>query len=316
MQDADGEARGQVGLAVARGVQPGHDLQDRRLAGAVRADDADLGAREERHGDVIEDDLVAHGLAGLLHGVDKFGQFSFSSRNRPGQRSRRPHVHRPDAIPRRREPRAAVRRRPTVCRTRWGGRAGPGERGHPAGLFHPPGSRADWSHKVKRRSRSCQCHGAGAAGAPGRVQLASGARPAQARPRPAPGRAARRLVVSVGRGRVPAGRSVGHAQDRPVPGRRAVLAHQRRQVRGGRPGAGGPGHDRRDDRRGGRRVEPQERNRPGAGPDAGAVRGPRPGVQPGLRQRHQRPGHQGQVRLAAGAGAAGPGRLLRQQHGR
>src|SRR4029079_12805978 len=52
--------------------------QNGRLAGAVRADNSDLGARVERHGDVIEDDLVAHGLAGLLHGVNEFGHFRSS----------------------------------------------------------------------------------------------------------------------------------------------------------------------------------------------------------------------------------------------
>ena len=48
-------------------------LQDRRLAGAVGADDADLGAGIERHRDVVEDDLVAVRLAGFGHGVDELG---------------------------------------------------------------------------------------------------------------------------------------------------------------------------------------------------------------------------------------------------
>src|SRR5699024_12837384 len=58
----------------ARGglVEPRNDLEDGGLAGAVGADHADLRARVEAHGHVIEDDLVAHGLAGLVHGVDKF----------------------------------------------------------------------------------------------------------------------------------------------------------------------------------------------------------------------------------------------------
>lgn len=44
-QDADGRFRVEERLAVAGLVQPGHDLQDRRLAGAVRPDDTDLGSR-------------------------------------------------------------------------------------------------------------------------------------------------------------------------------------------------------------------------------------------------------------------------------
>src|SRR5699024_9828702 len=50
---------------------------DGGLAGAVGADHADLRARVEAHGHVIEDDLVAHGLAGLVHGVDEFSQLVF-----------------------------------------------------------------------------------------------------------------------------------------------------------------------------------------------------------------------------------------------
>ena len=46
-------------------------LQDGRLAGAVGPDDADLRAREERQRDVVEDDLVAVGLARLGHDVDE-----------------------------------------------------------------------------------------------------------------------------------------------------------------------------------------------------------------------------------------------------
>ena len=73
MQDADGVARRQLGLTVGRGVEAGHDLEDRGLAGTVRADDADLGAGQERHRDVVEDELVADRLARLGHGVDELG---------------------------------------------------------------------------------------------------------------------------------------------------------------------------------------------------------------------------------------------------
>src|SRR5699024_379155 len=44
------------------------------LAGAVGTDHADLGTRIEAHGDVIEDDLLADGLAGLVHGVNELCQ--------------------------------------------------------------------------------------------------------------------------------------------------------------------------------------------------------------------------------------------------
>ena len=51
-------------------VEAGHDLEQRRLAGAVGPDDADLGAVQEREGDVVEDDLVAVGLAHVAQGED------------------------------------------------------------------------------------------------------------------------------------------------------------------------------------------------------------------------------------------------------
>ncbi len=70
-QDADGRFRVEERLAVAGLVQPGHDLEDGRLARAVRSDHTDLGTRVEAHGDVIEDDLVTVRLAHLLHRVDK-----------------------------------------------------------------------------------------------------------------------------------------------------------------------------------------------------------------------------------------------------
>src|SRR5690606_23452426 len=48
-------------------------LEDRGLTRTVRADHADLGSRQERHRHVVEDELVAHLLAGAHHGVDVFG---------------------------------------------------------------------------------------------------------------------------------------------------------------------------------------------------------------------------------------------------
>ncbi len=71
-QDADGKARGEGSLAVGRGVEPRHDLQDRRLTGAVRADHTDLRAGKERHCDVIENELFADRLARANHLINVF----------------------------------------------------------------------------------------------------------------------------------------------------------------------------------------------------------------------------------------------------
>ena len=72
-QVADGEAGRQPRLAGEPVVEAGHDPQQARLAGAVRADDADLGARVERERDVLEDRPVGRVVAGELVGrVDEF----------------------------------------------------------------------------------------------------------------------------------------------------------------------------------------------------------------------------------------------------
>ena len=71
---ADGEAGRQARLAHEPVVEPGHDPQQGRLAGAVRPDDADLGARVERQRDVLEDGAVGRVVPGELVGaVDEFG---------------------------------------------------------------------------------------------------------------------------------------------------------------------------------------------------------------------------------------------------
>ena len=70
-EDADGVAGAQRGIAVGRLLQTRHDLQDGGLARTVRADHADLRARQEREGHVVEDDLVAVGLPRLAQGVDE-----------------------------------------------------------------------------------------------------------------------------------------------------------------------------------------------------------------------------------------------------
>ena len=71
LQNADGGVIGQEGVAVVGLVQISHDPQDTRLAGAIGADDTDLGAREEAQCDVVQDHLVAVCLADLLHRVDE-----------------------------------------------------------------------------------------------------------------------------------------------------------------------------------------------------------------------------------------------------
>jgi hypothetical protein len=58
LEQADGRAGRQLRLAAILLVDPGHDPQQRRLAGAVEAEHADLGAREERERDVLEDLFV------------------------------------------------------------------------------------------------------------------------------------------------------------------------------------------------------------------------------------------------------------------
>ena len=70
-QDPDGVARHQARLAVGRLLEPGHHPQQGRLAGAVRPDDADLRAGQERERDVVEDDLVAVRLAHGTHLIDE-----------------------------------------------------------------------------------------------------------------------------------------------------------------------------------------------------------------------------------------------------
>ena len=55
-----------MGLAVGNVLKAGDDLEQRGLAGAVGAHDADLGARVHAHRDVVQDHLVMDGLAGLV----------------------------------------------------------------------------------------------------------------------------------------------------------------------------------------------------------------------------------------------------------
>jgi hypothetical protein len=58
LEHADGRAGGERRLAAVLLVDSRHDPQQRRLAGAVVAEHADLGARKEGQRDVVEHRLV------------------------------------------------------------------------------------------------------------------------------------------------------------------------------------------------------------------------------------------------------------------
>jgi hypothetical protein len=75
LQDAHRVTRHKPGLAVGRLLQASHHPQQGRLAGAVRADRADLGAGQEGQRHLVQDDLAVEGLPGmaesenLVHGA-------------------------------------------------------------------------------------------------------------------------------------------------------------------------------------------------------------------------------------------------------
>ncbi len=72
LEVADAGALGDPALAVKFGVDAGHDAQQRRLAGAVDAEHADLGVRVERQMDVIQHLLAGRiGLGQALHVIDE-----------------------------------------------------------------------------------------------------------------------------------------------------------------------------------------------------------------------------------------------------
>ena len=65
------------GLAVDVGVHARHDAQQGGFAGAVQTQHADLGAGEERQGDVAQDlALRGHDFGDPVHGVDVLGHGS------------------------------------------------------------------------------------------------------------------------------------------------------------------------------------------------------------------------------------------------
>ena len=73
LEEADARPRRELGDAGRRLLHAGHDPQQRRLAGPVRAEHADLRAREERQGDVRQHlALRAVELVDPVHRVDVF----------------------------------------------------------------------------------------------------------------------------------------------------------------------------------------------------------------------------------------------------
>ncbi len=66
-EHADGETGAQRRVPVARLVKTCHDLEQRRLASTVRADDTDLRAGQEGQADVVKNDFVAVGFAHFAH---------------------------------------------------------------------------------------------------------------------------------------------------------------------------------------------------------------------------------------------------------
>ena len=78
LEDAHGVARREARLAVGDVLEAGHDLEEGRLARAVGAHHADLGAGVDAHRDVVEDHLVVDGLAGAVEHVDELGHVSLA----------------------------------------------------------------------------------------------------------------------------------------------------------------------------------------------------------------------------------------------
>ena len=111
LEHSDRGARVEDRVTVRRVVEPGHDLEQRRLTGPVRADDADLGAVQEGERDVVENDLVTVGFAHVAQREHIFGHdrqaygAALTSRNRSASAG----SHLPD---RRRPPVTATVTRP------------------------------------------------------------------------------------------------------------------------------------------------------------------------------------------------------------
>ena len=89
LEVADASALGHPALAGIVGVEAGHDAQQRRLAGAVDAEHADLGVRVERKVDVLQDLLCRRiGLGQTLHVIDELAAVHETPRLRANPRLR------------------------------------------------------------------------------------------------------------------------------------------------------------------------------------------------------------------------------------
>src|SRR5690606_26789486 len=83
---ADAVALTEERLAAEVLVDTGHDPQQRRLAGAVVTEHADLGAVVEGEPDPLEDLLtLRRGLAQVFHGVDELGHWGNLGRWEPAE---------------------------------------------------------------------------------------------------------------------------------------------------------------------------------------------------------------------------------------
>ena len=119
-QDADAGVLGQHDVTVVGGLDPGHQLEQRRLTGAVGSDHADLGAGIEGQGDVVQHDLVTKGLADVVHRVDELRHgwkrgLCLYGLGRPPRRRSGPHKYAsPSLLPQPR-PQPADRARSASC---------------------------------------------------------------------------------------------------------------------------------------------------------------------------------------------------------
>ncbi len=141
-QVADVEARHGDGLALDLLVDAGHDLEQRRLARAVQAEHADLGAGEEGQRDVVQDlPLGRHDLADAMHGEDVLSHIrdSGESMHRLAIVGRMQARRRP-----RRPPSSAARLsspgRPSASPDRPIWRSRPSRSGYRSRVLSPPGS--------------------------------------------------------------------------------------------------------------------------------------------------------------------------------
>ncbi len=75
-EEPDAVTIGQAGVAQIFGVHAGHDPEEGALAGAIRAEHADLGARVEGQVDPFQDLALAPGgdLLEIAHGEDELGR--------------------------------------------------------------------------------------------------------------------------------------------------------------------------------------------------------------------------------------------------